>query len=103
SPARKYPNPNHQPAAAAETKPPQRPAAAPSMSQTRIGNVRNGAGHTESGGSARVVKAPAANAIRMRRHPHASMTEWARRAGFTAGAKPSRAASRAGAVRPDRD
>ena len=65
-----------------------RPAAEPSISQTRIGKVRNGTGHRSSGGSASAVAAPATIAISRRRHPQASMIEWARCVGVTVGAWP---------------
>src|SRR4051794_41726381 len=40
-------------------------------------------GHTDSGGSASAVAAPAANAIRLRRQPHDRTIEWAMRAKLT--------------------
>ncbi len=40
-------------------------------------------GHTDNGGSASAVAAPAANAIRLRRQPHDRTIEWAMRAKVT--------------------
>src|SRR5215510_5574164 len=59
--------------------PPARPAAAPSVSQTRIGKVTSITGQTLNGASASADTAPATNAISTRLRPQASTIEWAKR------------------------
>src|SRR5262249_56323429 len=63
SPARKYPNPNHQPIAKAAPMPSDRAVPVPSSSQTSGGKVTNMTGQKLIGATARIDAAPAPNTL----------------------------------------